>query len=303
MSGPRHRIGMLSASLAALCWGAATVLSKVALEQVTPVTLLVAQLGASVVLLWAVAVAWRIPVGRARDIVRYAWLGLLEPGLAYLLGLIGLTDLTAGGATLIQSSEAILIVAVSALLLRERTAPRIVLLSVVALLGLVPAIGSFDAGAVAGNGPFGITLMFVATATAAFYVVMSSRIASQTNPIVIVAWQQTVAFAFAALLLPMEGLLVGPGAAAATQHSLALWAVVIVSGVIQYALAFSLYMHALSNIRANVAGTFLNLTPVFGVAIAYVCLHESLSLLQLIGAAVTIAAVMLISRSAPAGSH
>src|SRR5581483_8923151 len=113
--------------------------------------------------------------------------GLLEPGLAYLLGLIGLTDINATGATMIQSSEAIMIVVVSAILLRERPTVRFVGLSIMAFAGILVALGLVNSGYAKGNGVFGVSLMFVGTAAAAIYVVLSSRVATRTNPIVIVA--------------------------------------------------------------------------------------------------------------------
>ncbi|MBX4378604.1 DMT family transporter, partial [Mycobacterium tuberculosis] len=75
-------------------------------------------------------------------------------------------------------------------------------------------------------------------------------------------------------------------------QSLRIWLLVLVSGIVQYALGFSLYMRALGLISANVAGSFLNLTPVFGVGMAFVFLDVMMTPLQLAGTAVTITAVM-----------
>lgn len=287
--------GIIAATLAALCWGTATVMSKVALDGISPVFLLVLQLAISVLVLWIVVWFQRAPPGTWREIARYAWLGLLEPGLAYLLGLIGLTDMKAGPATLIQSSEAIMIVIVSAVILKKTPTRRLLILSVIALIGLIIALDLTDTNGVSGNGAFGVTLMFLATAVAAIYVVLSSRIALNTSPIIIVAWQQSVALIFALILLPVEWI-ASPGAIALPQ-SIKLWSIILLSGLIQYALAFSLYMWALGNISANIAGSFLNLTPVFGLGIAFVFLGETMTSVQLTGTAITIVAVMLISGS------
>ncbi|MBQ9350782.1 DMT family transporter [Phyllobacterium sp.] len=290
--------GIGAAMLAALCWGTATVMSKSVLADVSPVSLLVLQLVGSVAVLWLVVWGQRTASGRWREIMRYSWLGLLEPGLAYLLGLIGLTDMKAGAATLIQSSEAIMIVVASVFILRVAPTGRFLVLSVVALAGLVVALDLLNFSEATGNGVFGVTLMFFATAVAAIYVVLSSRIALKTSPIVIVAWQQTVALVFALVLLPVEWLLSPDGIG--LPQSLRIWLLVLVSGIVQYALGFSLYMRALGLISANVAGSFLNLTPVFGLGIAFVFLDEMMTPLQLAGTAVTITAVMLITLSGQA---
>jgi drug/metabolite transporter (DMT)-like permease len=111
--------GVAAATLASFCWGSATVMSKHVLDDVSPVTLLALQLLASTVFLWLVVLILRLKVPNLMLLAPIAILGLLEPGLAYLLGLIGLTDVGAGSATLIFASEAILIVIVSTLLLRQ----------------------------------------------------------------------------------------------------------------------------------------------------------------------------------------
>lgn len=284
--------GVVAAVLAALCWGSATVMSKHALDDVSPVMLLVLQLAASTSFLWVVIWFMRIKIPLLMALAPIAILGLLEPGLAYLLGLIALTDVGAGSATLILATEAIMIVGVSALLFRQVPSRMFVVLSVVALVGLIVALGLWDAGN-EHNGVFGVTLMFVATASAAFYVVLSGRIASTHHPIVAVFAQQSVALAVVLIILPFEMYVWDAGIS--MPKSAETWLVVVSSGIIQYGIAFSLYMYALSRISTNLAGAFLNLIPVFGLSIAFIILGESLSMIQLVGVAITILALTLIN--------
>jgi drug/metabolite transporter (DMT)-like permease len=188
MSRPQI-ISVLAATLASLCWGSATVMSKGALDQVPPIMLLVIQLAGSLTFLWTIVLLRGVRAGALRDALRIAWLGLLEPGLAFVLGLIGLADTQAGNATLIASSEAIMIAALSALLLRERLSPRFFVLSAVALTGLVLAIGidGLTFGGLRGDG-----LIALGTFVAALYVVLSSRVMLDRDPVLVVACQQLV---------------------------------------------------------------------------------------------------------------
>ncbi len=296
-----NRVGVAYAVLASLCWGAATVLSKLALADIQPVLLLVLQLLASVAALWVIIFIRRIPVDPMGQFRQVALLGVLEPGLAFLLTLIGLTDLRAGAASLIQSTESIMIVVVSALLLRTRPAASFVVYSFLAFAGLVLALGLTNTQDMAGNGVFGIAALMAGTAVAAVYVVLSSRLAAGMHPLLFVAIQQTVSLVFALLVLPFE--IFGLGHDLALPSSLQTWGVVVASGVLQYAMAFSLYISALAKLSANFAGIFLNLIPIFGLAGGYALLGEKLSLLQLAGACITIAAVMALSRSGLSASH
>lgn len=286
------KMGVAAAILASFCWGSATVMSKHALDDVSPVSLLALQLAASTVFLWLVILILRIKVPRLMLLAPIAVLGLLEPGLAYLLGLIGLTDIGAGSATLIFASEAILIVVVSALIFRQIPTLKFAVLSVVAFVGIIIALDLWNTNNQQ-NGVFGVTLMFLATASAAIYVVLSGRIAGNQHPIVAVSVQQTVALIAVLAILPVE--FFGANGGISMPKSPETWFVVITSGIIQYGIAFSFYMYALSKIPANLAGSFLNLIPVFGLSIAFVTLGETLSLLQLGGAAITIIALTLIT--------
>lgn len=286
--------GTVFAVLAALCWGMATVMSKSALDHFAPIFLLVLQLAASVVCLWGVVYARGMPTHPIawRTVARFASLGLLEPGLAYLLDLLGLEHTQASTATLILSTESLMIMALSALLFGERLSVRFVLLSGIAVFGLHLALGASLADASRGA-LWGNALVFAGSVSAALYVVLSARIAADADPVTIVAWQQTVALVFALVLLPFEWALRPESRVLPTAAGL--WLLAAASGLVQYALAFSLYMAALKTIRASLAGSFLNLVPLFGFAGASLFLHEAISGQQLLGAAITVVAVTLIS--------
>ena len=286
--------GAVFAALASLCWGAATVMSKSALSQFAPLTLLVVQLAVSVLCLWIVIWWRRLPQASPVELLRVAWLGLLEPGLAYMLGLFGLAQVGAAQATLIQSAEGIMIVLVSAVVFRQRPSIRFLILSLLALAGLMVALSVTMLSLRHGVGAE--VLIALATLVAAVYVVLSGAIAGTADAIVIVAWQQSVAFVFALFMLAARRI-VDP-AMSAPPTGLWPWLIAGGSGAVQYALAFTLYMMALRRIPANTAGAFLTLTPVFGLVGATLFLHETLSATQAMGAAATLYFVWRISREA-----
>jgi drug/metabolite transporter (DMT)-like permease len=290
MTTQRPFLGITTATLAALCWGSATVMSKGALDQVPPIALFVIQLASSLAFLWTLLLVRGVRTGAIRDAFRIAWLGLLEPGIAFVLALIGLAYTKAGIATLIASSEAPMIAALSALLLRERLSARFFALSAIALAGLTLASGIRDATS---GGLLGDSLIALGTLVAAVYVVLSSRVIVERDPVLVVACQQLVAGILALALLPIE---------IVQQHGVALghlptstWALAVGSGIVQYALAFAFYLAAMRSITASLAGTFLYLTPVVGLAGAVIFLDEKFTVLQLVGAAIVFGALLLLS--------
>lgn len=272
------------------------VMSKGALGSFYPVTLLIIQLMASVTFLWCVVAFRKRPVPSTRELARLSLLGLLEPCLTYLLVLIGLTLTGATEASLLQSLESIMIVVLATLLFKEIPSAKFILLSALVLVGLFIAL-DVRGGNIKG-GWLGGTLISLGMLSAAFYVVLSSRAAKDQDVFYIIACQQTLALGASILMLPMEwGLYPESKSFSVLPGSWDVWGLAVVSGIVQYALAFYFYIFSLKYIRTGLAGMFLNLVPIVGVLGAVVFLGERLSLWQVGGAGLTILALFLIARS------
>ena len=292
----RASVGIASATMAAICWGSALVMSKGALDNFYPVTLLIVQLMASVTFLWCVVAFRNAPVPTVNVLFRLSLLGLLEPCLTYVLVLIGLTFTGASEASLLQSLESIMIVLLAMLLLKEIPSINFIVLSAMMLVGLFFALDIH--GGNIKESWLGASLISLGMLSAAFYVVLSSRIKKEQGVFYIVACQQTLALVASILMLPLEWTIYPDSKAfAALPSSLEIWGLALISGVVQYALAFSFYIYSLKHIRAGLAGMFLNLVPIIGVVGAVVFLGERLSLLQVGGAVLTILALVLIARN------
>jgi drug/metabolite transporter (DMT)-like permease len=116
--------------------------------------------------------------------------------------------------------------------------------------------------------------------------------------------QQTAALAFAlalaiAVAVGGGGQLTGP--VPLSDVSAQAWAAALVSGLMYYALAFWFYLSALRHVSASVAGSFITLVPVFGVAAALV-VGESLTPRQWIGAALVVSSVAVIATASARSS-
>jgi len=283
--------GVISAILAALCWGMALVMSKGVLVSFPPIFLLLIQLVSSVVFIWSIAYFKRIEIPDFRKLKKVSSLGLFEPFLTYILVLIGLTYARASDAALLQSLESIFIVLLAALLFKEKISRLFVFLSLVILIGLYFSIGGNLKGLI-DNDIKGNLLIITGMFTAAVYVVLTSRSIAVADAIVIVAYQQTIA------LVSTIVVFIGQYIIAGNAFSLpSFWAVIlaIISGIFQYALAFTFYLNALKHISAGLAGMFLNLVPVFGIIGAYFFLSERMEVVQIVGSVITICALLVMS--------
>jgi drug/metabolite transporter (DMT)-like permease len=294
---PTAMAALAAMVLSAACWGSATVMSKGALTAFSPPVLLTLQLIASVVFLWAAVGVTGQKVTLDVGAQRAALSGLLEPGLAYAIGTFGLMLTSAGNASLIATTEPLLIVALAWVLFREQIDARTGAAILAAMAGVAMVTGARNgdsSGSLLGDG-----LVVLGTVFAALYVVVSSRLVTLVPPVALAALQQSVGLAFALILLvawlPLSAAFEELARADARLIGLAL-----LSGIVQYALAFWLYLVGLKRLRAGTAALFLTLIPVFGLGGAVLFLDESIGMLQASGALMIVAAIAFAKRGADA---
>ncbi len=274
----------------AAAWGMGTVMSKHSLDSLPALPLLAVQLSASIAALWTLTFLRHPRAIRSWRDARAGWTGVLEPGLAYALGMAGLTLTSASSASLIFVTEPIFIIVIGVVFLRERASPQIWVTVILVMLGTLLVSG---ADAVGGSrSMIGDLLLVASTASAALYVIFSRRSVETMPPLPLAALQQSVGLGVALVLLVIIG---GQGITALGQLPPGTWGLAMMTGVVQYALAFSLYLSALRHVEASQAALFLTLIPVFGVGGAAVFLGEQMTTSQFIGAGLIIGALLRLN--------
>lgn len=275
--------------LAAACWGLGTVVSKRAVAEIPPLSLLAIQLASSLALLALLLRARGLPLRDPSAPPILARLGLLNPGLGYALSLLGLTTITASLSVVLWALEPLLILALAAWALHERVTPSLVLLSGVAVAGMVLVIGRPGV-----DGELtGVALTVAGVACCAVYAVVTRRwipAAASTSQVVLA--QEAYALLLAGALVLATWLLGGaplPGAVSAAG-----WASAMGSGVLYYGLAYWFYLSGLRRVPASTAAASFYLVPVFGVAGGFVWLGERLEPSQWVGVGFVVVAIALI---------
>lgn len=282
------RRDLLLLILAAASWGVGTVVSKRAVEEIPPFTLLAVQLAASLAALVVLTRASGIPLRGSPPVL--SRLGILNPGIAYALGLAGLTWISASLSVLLWALEPLLILVLAGVFLREGVASRLVVLSLIAASGMVLVM--FDP---AGGGQWpGIVLTLAGIGCCAAYSIIARRFvgASDSTAPVVVA-QQAYALGFALIVVAAVAVLGGdvrPSAISPVGLASA-----IASGVLYYAAAYWLYLSALRRVPASLAASSFYLIPVFGVAAGALLLGERLEAVQWLGVTIVAAAIGLIA--------
>lgn len=257
----RHVLLLVAATA---CWGCGTVLSKQVLDRgVAPLTLLAVELAASSLFLLLTTLVLRVRLTVSPAMVKLAVLGTLNPGLSYALGLLGLVSITASMSVLLWATEPILIMLLAVLMLRERIALASVLAVAAALVGVLLVI--YRPGA--SGDAIGVALTVAAVAACAIYTVLTRRLLLDDSSLAVVLVQQVTAFCFAVVL---AGIASAVGAAElGLPADLVTWALAAASGMVYYGFAFWFFVGGLRGVPASIAGSFLPLIPVFGLAVAY----------------------------------
>lgn len=261
LTSPRHVLLLVAATA---CWGTGTVLSKQVLERgVAPLTLLVIELAASSLLLLLALILLRQRLTWSPTMGKLAVLGLLNPGLAYALGLLGLATISASMSVLLWATEPVLILLLAVLFLRERAAPATTLALAAALAGVLLVV--YSPGATGQTG--GITLTVAAVTACSAYTVLTRWLILDDSSVAVALVQQLAALGFAAALA-------GSAAVTGAAHldlptDTATWGLAAASGIVYYGLAFWLFIGGLREVPASIAGSFLPLIPVFGLTAGY----------------------------------
>jgi len=292
MTAHRSAVYVAAAIGATFCWGAGMTLTKLALGHFPPSMLLLVQLLASIVFLVVILLATGFRTTSWPKVLRNSGLGVLEPGLAYFLGLEGLSRISAAEAVVLSSTESILIVLIAWMFAIERPRGVVLLLAIVGAAGAVLVAGSHLQYTDGTLSLWGDVLVLGGVLSAAVYVVCSSRLASVTQPMPALIGQQVVAVLFAAGM----HLALGDVAFRVSSVSASGWILATTSGIVQYACAFWLYLWALKGLRADEAGLYLSLIPVFGLMIAIPVLDERLTALQWTGTIVIIGTIVVLTR-------
>jgi drug/metabolite transporter (DMT)-like permease len=271
----------------ASCWGIGVTLTKITLTEIAPTTLLVIQLCASVIFLATACYIQNCQLPFNWSCLKQGKAGIFEPALAYMVGIFGVKMTTVSNATLIGSSEVILTIIFAAIFLREKlTATKMLLAGIsfsgVALLMLRDAEGASQSSLV------GDLLVLLGTIFAVFYVLLSKKQVAAMNPLHLTASQQLVGLIVTVVGFSILSLINPNYEVNAANISGQFWLLAVGSGIMQYGLAFLLYLVALQDVPVSHAAFYVALIPVFGVVSAIVLIGEQPSILQWLGAVLVI---------------
>lgn len=283
----------------AFCWGVGVTLTKIALSEITPTTLLIIQLLSSVLFLATICYVQERQIPFSWQRIKQGFAGIFEPGLAYVFGIFGVKMTTVSNATLIASTEVILTIVFAAAFLNEKLTRAKLLLAGISFLGVFLLMLKDTQGA-NHSSLGGDLLILFSTLFAVFYVLFSKKQIKTASPLQLTTSQQTVGLITTVVCFSGLSIFSSSYEVNAANISPQFWLLAVGSGIIQYGLAFLLYLVALQNLPVSHAAFYLALVPVFGIASAIVIIGEQPTIAQWAGGLLVIGSSYYANRLKPA---
>jgi len=237
--------------------------------------------------MWQRGAAAAAPISR-RDRWHIAFLGFLGYYFSSFVDFLALQYITAGLGRLLQFVYPTVVVVLSWLFLRKRAGAR----EIVALAVTYGGLGLVLAHSVAGqheNLPLGTALAFAGAASYAVYLVLGSDVIQRVGSIRFTAYALIVASA----LCIAQFLVLRPLAALALPWQV--YGYAIAMAIFSTVLPTFMTAEALKRIGANHVAILGALGPVSVILTGWVGLDETMTWLQLLGAALVLGGVVLVS--------
>lgn len=278
--------------LAAFLWGGSFVGTKIALENISPLTLVFLRylIGGFIVLIAAKFI--RFQRIEKNDLKWLILLCIFEPGLYFLFETYGIkeTDPTIAALIIALIPVFVLIIAAS---FKIESINLTKILGIILSIAGVSVISIFEnsTDSTTGSTIRGIILVFMATITASSFTVLLSRLAKKYSSFTLASFQVIFTIIF---YLPLAIYENSPSFSIqlTSRPLLAL----IYLGVFPTFFAYLLYAKGLSKIEGSIASLFTNLIPIFTAIISTLLLNTSPTIYTLIGGILIIMGVTLVTR-------
>lgn len=276
----------LAAAATIIFWASAFPGIRIGLESYAPASLALLRFLIASAVIGIYAIRVRLPLPPLTDIPRLTALGFLG-FTVYHIGLSwGETEVPAGTASFIISSETIYMVILASLFLNEATNRTIWAGIITSFVGI--ALISFSDGGSFTFNPMA-SLILAAAISKAIFSIWQKPLLKQYGALPVVAYTMWLG---TALMLPFSPQLVADIQTASTDSTVA----IIYMGIFPGAIAYFGWGYMLSRLPASVAGSLIYLIPVLATLLAWVWLGEVPSITAFVGGALVLVGVLVVNR-------
>lgn len=290
----RRTTAILGAIFAVIVWGASFIATKVALRDVSPVTVVWLRFAIGFAILGAAVCLrrqFKLPPGS--DLGYFALLGFLGITFHQWLQSTGLQTALATTTAWIVATTPIFIALLGWLVLKERLRGVQILGILAATVGVLLVVtrgdlASLSTGSIGTPGDF---LVMLSAPNWAVFSILSRRGLHKFPATLMMFYVMGFGWLFTTLLL-----LAGPGFSEIIRLSLPGWLGVGFLGVFCSGLAYIFWYDALQALPVAQAGAFVYLEPFITLVIAALILGEAVTLISLLGGGVILLGVWMVQK-------
>lgn len=287
-------IPYLEAFFAVVVWGASFIATKVALQDVSPVTVVWLRFSMGVLILGAaVAMRGEFALPRKGEWAYFALLGFLGITFHQWLQSNGLQTSEAATTAWIVATTPVFMAILGRFILKERLGWLKTLGIFLAFGGvlLVVSKGDLSSVSVGRFGAPGDKLILVSAVNWAVFSVLSRRGLKSYPAGLMMFYVMTLGWLFTTLLF-----FAGANIAEVTRLTFNGWLGIAFLGVFCSGLAYIAWYDALQALSAAQTGVFLYIEPLVAVVVAFFVLGEPITLISLLGGGVILFGVWLVNR-------
>jgi drug/metabolite transporter (DMT)-like permease len=279
---------------AIVIWGGSFIATKIAVREVSPVTVVWTRFLIGILILgWF---AWRhkeLSIPTFKDGLEFLWLGFLGITLHQWLQSSGLVTSEAATTAWIVSTTPVFMALLGWLFLKEKMTPGLILGITAATFGVLLVVTKGDFGSMFSGsfGQPGDILILISAPNWAVFSVMSHPTLQRHSAI-----KTTFYVLFFGWLLTSIQFFAGGKWVEFSQLGLSGWLSIAFLGIFCSAVSYIFYNDGLQILPASQVGAFLYLEPLVATLIAAVILSEQIMLATLAGGALILFGVWLVNR-------
>jgi drug/metabolite transporter (DMT)-like permease len=290
---------LLEALFAVVVWGASFIATKVALREVSPITIIWLRFGMGVIVLGLLVARRRqFALPKYKDLGYFSLLGFLGVTFHQWLQSNGLVTAQASTTAWIVSTTPVFMALLGWLILKEGLGWLRATGIAIAALGVLMVVSHGDWSSISA-GRFlttGDVLIMLSAPNWAIFSVLSRRGLQQNPPARMMFFVMSVGWLFLSLLL-----LTGPGTSEIGRLQWDGWVAIGFLGIFCSGLAYVFWYDALQEIPAGQLGVFLYLEPLVTVLVAALLLNEAILLSSLLGGFLILAGVWIVQMKTKPG--
>jgi drug/metabolite transporter (DMT)-like permease len=288
-------IPYLEMIFAVVVWGCTFIATKIALQEVSPATIVWLRFAMGVVILGiAVFARKQFALPKKNEWLYFALLGFLGVTLHQWLQATGLQTSKATTTAWIVATAPVFLALLGWFALREKISKIQITGILIATFGvlLIVSKGNILHLFTGTEGTFGDFLILISSVNWAVYTILSRKELARHPAtrmmffVMLLGWVITNIWIFG----------FGPGLTEIKNLTLSGWSAILILGIFGSGLAYIAYYDALQAIPASQIGVFFTIEPLVTALLASILISESITIISLLGGAIIILGVWLVNK-------